>query len=55
MPLNKLVGTKHWKITYHDVIDADSVDDAMEILFEQLSRDVKNGDLEAFNIEEIEQ
>ena len=55
MPLNKLVGTKHWKITYTDVIHADSVDDAMEILFEQLSLHVRDGDLVAFNIEEIEQ
>jgi len=54
MPLNKLVGTKHWKITYRDVIHADSMEDVMEILLEQLSRDVRNSDLEAFNIEEQE-
>ena len=43
---------KCWEITYEDVIHADSMEEAMDILLLQLSRDVRNSDLEAFNIEE---
>ena len=39
-------------IRYFDVIDADDAEQAKDILLKQLEMDVKNDDVEAFNIEE---
>ena len=41
-------------IKYVDVIDAESIEEAKDILLEQLMIDVKNDDAEAFDIEEID-
>ncbi len=47
--LKKLKEKEQWNEKY-----SNSMEDVMEILLEQLSRDVRNSDLEAFNIEEQE-
>ena len=39
-------------IKYFDVIDAETIEDAKDILMEQLMLDVRNDDAEGFTIEE---
>jgi len=39
-------------IRYFDIIDADDIEQAKDILLEQLMVDVRNDDAEGFNIEE---
>ena len=39
-------------IRYFDIIDAESIEEAKDILLEQLMIDVKNDDAEAFDREE---
>jgi len=39
-------------IKYCDVIDAETIEDAKDILMEQLMLDVRNDDAEGFTIEE---
>ena len=39
-------------IRYFDIIDAEDIEQAKDILLEQLMLDVKNNDVEAFDIEE---
>jgi len=39
-----------YKITYLDYIDAESIEEAKDILMEQLMLDVKNDDASAFDI-----
>ena len=41
-----------YTIRYFDIIDAESIEEAKDILLEQLMIDVKNDDAEAFDIEE---
>ena len=42
-----------YKITYLDYIQAENIEQAKDILLEQLSMDVRRDDAEAFDIEEI--
>jgi len=39
-------------VKYFDIIDADDIEQAKDILLEQLMLDVRNEDVEAFDIEE---
>ena len=42
-----------YKITYLNYIQAENIEQAKDILLEQLSMDVRRDDAEAFDIEEI--
>ena len=39
-------------VTYFDIIEADEIEQAKDILLEQLMLDVRNEDAEAFDIKE---
>ena len=39
-------------VKYFDIIEADDIEQAKDILLEQLMLDVRNEDVEAFDIEE---
>jgi len=45
---------KVYKITYLDYIQAETMEQAKDILLEQLSMDVRRDDAEAFGIEETD-
>jgi len=42
-----------FKITYYDVIEAETEDEAVETLKRQLASDVEYGDVSCFEFEEI--
>lgn len=43
-----------FKITYYDEIEAETEDEAVEILKRQLASDVEYGDVSCFEFEEVE-
>lgn len=50
--MKRMVTMSKYIIRYFDIIDAESIEEAKDILLEQLMIDVKNDDAEAFDIEE---
>ncbi len=44
---------KNYKVTYYDEIEAETIEEAYEILRMQLASDVEFGDVSCFEFEEI--